>query len=322
MRFVVYGAGAIGGLVGARLAGAGESVMLIARGDHGAAIRAHGLAVDSAAGRQVFELPVASDPADASLGPDDVVLLGMKSQDTVAALDALRQVAGPATPVACLQNGVDNERAALRRFERVYPVCVMCPAAHLEPGVVQAFSSPIPGLLDVGCYPAGVDDTSTRLVQAFEAAGFDSVERPDIMRWKYTKLLMNLGNAVEAVLRAPGRSRIRAMARDEGIACLHAAGIDFASAEEDANRRGDLLNLQPIGDSARSGGSSWQSLERGSGSIESDYLNGEIALLGRLYAVPTPVNVLLQELANDLARRRVRPGALTADEFLQRLAVR
>jgi 2-dehydropantoate 2-reductase len=319
MRFVVYGAGAIGGLIGALLAEAGEDVLLIARGAHAEAIRRSGLAVESPEGRRLVPLAVAEGPA-ASFRPGDVVLLAVKSQDTAAALSALRQTAPPSISVVCVQNGVDNERAALRLFADVYGVCVMCPAAHLEPGVVQAFSSPTPGLLDVGRYPVGVDALCSALAAAFRAATFESVARPDIMRWKYRKLLMNLGNAVEALCDGPGRLELAHLAGDEGVACLRAAGIDAASEEEDAARRGDLLQLHAVGGHRRAGGSSWQSLQRGAGSIESDYLNGEIVLLGRRHGIPTPVNALLQELAWERTLSGAGPGSLSTAAFFERLS--
>ena len=116
------------------------------------------------------------------------------------------------------------------------------------------------------------------------------------MRWKYGKLLNNLGNAVDALCGPDPEARpLQRRAWEEGAACLAAAGIDAVTPEEDAARRGD--RFQWGGDAARSrpGASSWQSLARGTGSIEADYLNGEIVLLGRLHGVPTPVNLLLQQ---------------------------
>jgi 2-dehydropantoate 2-reductase len=319
-RFVVYGAGAVGGLVGARLSAAGEEVLLIARGAHGEAIRRDGLAVDSAEGRTVHRLPVAGEPRAGLLGSGDVVLLGMKSQDTSEALSALLRAAPPSTPVVCLQNGVDNERAALRLFSEVYGVCVMCPSGHLEPGVVQAFSSPVPGLLDVGRYPSGTDELTSVLATAFRSAGFDSLERPDIMRWKYCKLLRNLGNAVGALLPPGDRPEIDRMAREEAVACLAAAGIDHASTDEDDARRGAIMKVRPLGEGPRPGSSSWQSLRRGAGSIESDYLNGEIVLLGRLHGISTPVNALLQSLADRAAVTGAAPESLSAADFERLLA--
>jgi 2-dehydropantoate 2-reductase len=65
----------------------------------------------------------------------------------------------------------------------------------------------------------------------------------------------------------------------------------------------------------RGGGSSWQSITRGTGSIETDYLSGEIVLLGRLHGVPTPVNATLQRIANEHARQAIPPGTSTVAEL-------
>lgn len=320
MRYIVYGAGAIGGLVGARMAEAGEDVVLIARGAHAEAIDRAGLTVMSADGSLVVDVPVVTDPAGVGIRAGDCVLLTMKSQDTAGALDVLRRTAPPETPVVCLQNGVDNERTALRRFPSVYAVCVMCPASHLEPGVVLQHSVRVPGMLDIGRYPAGIDDTAATVAAAFRAAGFESVVRPDIVRWKYRKLLMNLGNAAQALLQDGGDDVAR-RARAEGKECLRAAGVDVASAEEDRERRGDVLQIKEIEGQPYGGGSSWQSLRRGTGSIESDFLNGEASLLGRLHGVATPVNDLLQRLAWEAAAGGWPPGALSVEEFETRLGL-
>lgn len=320
MRWVVYGAGAVGGTVGARLAASGHDVVLIARGPHLEAIRRSGLRVDSPAGSVTIAADVAADPVEARVGGRDVVLLAMKSQHTVAALDDLRSVAPSTTAIVCLQNGVHNEREALRRFANVYGVCVMCPTAHLAPGIVEAYSTPVTGILDVGCFPDGVDATAEAVAAAFADATFSSEARGDIARWKYMKLLTNLGNAVEAVCGPAARSgSLGARVRDEGVACLRAARIDFASDAEDAARRGDVLQVGSIGDRSRGGGSSWQSLRRRSGSIETDYLNGEIVLLGRLHGVPTPANALVQQVAREAAYLRREPGWVQEADLLARL---
>jgi 2-dehydropantoate 2-reductase len=317
MRFVIYGAGGIGGVIGARLFEHGHDVALIARGAHREAIEANGLRIESLEGAQTLRVPVAEDPGALDLRADDIVLLAMKGQDTAAALDALSSCAPPEMAVVCTQNGVANERAALRFFPNVYGMCVMCPTGHLEPGVVEAYSSPITGLLDVGRYPNGVDGTARTVAAALEASTFRSEPRDDIMRWKYQKLLMNLGNAVEAACGPSARgSDVARLALREAIACLEAAGIEFVSREEDRERRGDLLQMHDIGGRRRGGGSSWQSLARGTGTIETDYLNGEIVLLGRLHGVPTPVNLGLQRVARELATTGAPPGSMTADELL------
>jgi 2-dehydropantoate 2-reductase len=320
MRFVVVGAGAVGGVVGARLAQAGHEVVLVARGPHFEAIRDHGLRVRSAGGEVTISAPVVDAPGRVDYAAGDVVLLAVKSNDTVAALDDIAGAAPPNTAIVCLQNGVANEREALRRFPNVYGVPVVCPTTHLEPGVVQALCAPVEGILDVGRYPGGVDEGAAAVSGAFSDGPFLSEARSDILPWKYAKLLMNLGNAVDALCSPDDRNgakRLIDLARQEGRACLAAAGIHVAKRDP---RRDRLLRTATAEDrAARPGGSSWQSLARGTGAIEADYLNGEIVLLGRLHGVPTPVNALLQRVAKRHAAARRPPRSIPASELLGQL---
>jgi 2-dehydropantoate 2-reductase len=215
-----------------------------------------------------------------------------------------------------MQNGVENERRVLRRFPNTYAMCVMCPATHLRPGVIQAHSAPISGLLDLGRYESGVDDMAQAIADTIDATTFQSVARPDIMRWKYRKLLMNLANAVEALCGPAGRgSAVAREAQREGKAALDAAGIAVASVEEDRARRADHLQMRTTDSGEWAGGSSWQSLARGTGSIEAEFLNGEIVLLGALHGVATPVNALLQRLALLAAAGGGQPGTWGIDEL-------
>lgn len=317
MRFVVLGAGAIGGVIGARLHRSGRPVVLIARGAQLDAIRQRGLRILDPDGEATLPLEAVAQPADARIAREDVVILAVKSQHTTAALETLRAAAPREVAVACAQNGVANEPTALRFFPNVYGIAVFCPTAHLEPGVVQAYAAPTPGILDVGRYPHGSDDVAAALVLTFREAGFDSELRTDISRWKYGKLLDNLGNAVEAICGPDARSgSIGALAREEGVACLRAAGIAYAERDR---ARNDAIRPRAVAGKRRPGGSTWQSLARGTGSVETDWLNGEVARLGRCHGVPTPVNELLRQLANELARDGRPPGALTESDFLERL---
>jgi 2-dehydropantoate 2-reductase len=248
------------------------------------------------------------------------VIFAMKTQHTAEAARALADVAPAGLAVVSAQNGVENERILLRRFARVYSLCVMCPAAHLEPGVVQAYSSPITGLLDVGLWLGGIDETVTTISSALRASSFASEPRADIARWKYGKLLMNLGNAIEALCgRAERGGELMRRAREEALTVLQTAGIAYVGRDEDRARRGDLMTMGEIDGRPRSGGSSWQSLQRGTGNIETDHLNGEIVLLGRLYGIPTPANELLQRRAAQAARDRTAPGTVSAEELLHAL---
>jgi 2-dehydropantoate 2-reductase len=316
VRFVVYGPGAVGGVVASRLFQSGEEVLLIARGAHHAKLRSEGLLLRDPSGDARLSIATEGAPGAVEWHDDDVVLLAVKSQHTSAALAELALDAPPGIAVVCMQNGVRNEPEALRRFPNVYGVPVACPCAHLEPGVVEAYSWPCTGILDIGRFPGGIDGVAESVAAALRRATFDSRPVDDLARWKWRKLVVNLGNAVEAVCGPPARSGVVGeMATAEGESCLAAAGIDAASAEEDLARRGDLLT-RPVAGRGRPGGSTWQSLARGTHDVETDYLNGEVVLLGRLHDVPTPVNALLQRLANGLARRGDPPGTLPPEEFL------
>jgi 2-dehydropantoate 2-reductase len=320
MGYVVLGAGAIGAVVGGRLFQAGCDVTLIARGPHLEALQARGLRLESPAGTETVRLAAVGHPREIDWRTNHVVLMAVKSQQTLAALCELAEVAPPETPIVCLQNGIANEPAALRMFPDVQAVNVACPTSHLEPGVVQAWSTPVTGLLDIGAYPIGINEVSEAVAADFRAATFSSYPVGDIRRWKHRKLLTNLGNAIEAVC-GPQERRgpLGDMLLAEGETVLSAAGLEAATAEEDRTRRGDLLQLGKIAGQTRPGGSSWQSLRRGTGEIETDYLNGEIAFLGRMHGVPTPANDLLQRLARELAVIRGAPGATSAATILERL---
>jgi 2-dehydropantoate 2-reductase len=324
MRFVVLGAGAIGGVVGGRLAQHGHDVVLIARGAHYQTIRDNGLRIESPDEASTQRVPVVDSPSAISWHNDDVLLLATKTHDTEAALDALASVAPPTLPIFCAQNSVANEPMAARRFADVYGVFVWCPADYLTPGHVQVWCGPESGILHVGCYPSGTNAPAEAVAAAFRDATFHAEAKPDIMRWKYRKLLSNLGNAVDALCGTAARgSGLAQRARREGVACLKAAGISFvADDEQDAARLEREVHPRTIGGLERRGGSSWQSLERRLGTIETDYLNGEIVRLGQHYGVPTPVNALLQYLSQRVARERRPPGSVNPDKILIALDLR
>ncbi|MEW9532461.1 ketopantoate reductase family protein [Microbispora sp. NPDC049125] len=309
MRYIIIGAGAIGGTIGGRLFQGGHDVLLVARGAHYEALRDGGLRLLTPQGDATLPIPVTDRPVQIRDG--DVLMVATKTQDTAAALDGWGDA-----PVVCAQNAVENERIALRRFQTVYGMCLWMPTLHLEPGVVAAYGTPMSGMLPVGRYPEGVDDLARRMAGDLAACSFSSFATPDVMRWKYAKLLGNLGNAVEAMCGpVEGARAIADRAYAEGRAVLDAAGILYASDEEERARRGESVEMAPLHGAERPGGSSWQSLAKGSGSIEVDYLNGEIVLLGRMHGVPTPVNLVLQREANRFARERRPPGTLGVAEL-------
>ena len=179
-------------------------------------------------------------------------------------------------------------------------------------------SAPVTGMLDIGRYPSGVDETSegsplrSRL-RPFSRSRVRTSCAGSIASWS-----MNLGNGVQALCgpsdwnddleRIPRCSRRRPR------------GLRGSGHQPGAGRGGpcpqDRPSQRPAGRrQERGGGSTWQSLQRGTGSVETDYLNGEIALLGRLHDIPTPANALVQRLTNEAARDHHPPGHMTHREL-------
>ncbi len=108
MRFVVFGAGGVGSVIGARLFEGGHDVTLIARGEHLEAIRARGLEVRDPERTVVLDIDAVDSPAAAAIGSGDVVLLCTKTQQSEAALSSLAASAPIDVAVVCAQNGVEN----------------------------------------------------------------------------------------------------------------------------------------------------------------------------------------------------------------------
>jgi 2-dehydropantoate 2-reductase len=269
-------------VLGAYLHLSGRPVVVIARGAHLVAVRERGLVLEAADGARTVPVPAVAGPAGVDWRDGDVVLLGMKGQDTEAALRDLAAYAPAGTPVVCLQNGVDNERQALRAFPDVYGICVMSPTTHLTPGVVRADCHPVPGLLDIGRCCATSATRSTPCAAGPTARGRSS------------------GGYAPRRRRAPD-----------------AAGIAYTPEGEDDERRADILKVVTGG--SRGGGSSWQSLARNTGHFEADYLSGEIVLLARLHGVPAPYNENARRWANLFAREGRAPATLGPGQWLATL---
>lgn len=317
MRLVILGAGAIGGVVAGYLSRAGRDVLVLARGGHLAALRERGLRVEAPGGAFTANVTVADPKEPIDWRDDDVLLVAVKTQDVAV---ALRDLAAPAeVPVVCMTNGLEAERIALRHAREVYGACVFMPGSYLVPGTVQVWAAPVPGVFELGRYPDGTNERADVIAGELTAAGFDVIVRPNVMKWKRGKLLSNLANGAEAMSGRDARMSVLAdRAKAEARACYVAANLSCTTEAEDAERR-KAITVGAIAGASRPGGSTWQSLARGHGALETDYLNGEIVLLGRLHGVATPVNEALQVLAAEAARTGAAAGALPLAELIAKV---
>ncbi|HEX7475652.1 MAG TPA: 2-dehydropantoate 2-reductase, partial [Dehalococcoidales bacterium] len=158
MKIIIYGAGGIGSVVGGHLWRAGHAVILIGRDRHVSAIHENGLKLVTPAGIHFLRIPAVTDPEKIDFGPDDVIFLCMKGQDTEKTLVDLSKIKID-LPVFCLQNGIRNEEIAARYFQKIYGVMIRIGAEYLSAGEVTSRRDP-PGWLIIGRYPQGSDEVA------------------------------------------------------------------------------------------------------------------------------------------------------------------
>jgi 2-dehydropantoate 2-reductase len=312
LRIGIMGAGSIGCYVGGRLLAADAAgVTLVGRDRIRSALQQHGLTVSDASGRVTVppaRIDFATDP-DALRG-SDVVLVTVKSGHTEAAATQLATVLGPGTPVISLQNGVRNPRL-LHSILGVNPVLagvvdfnvVSSDAGVFHCGLAGPLSIEASALLEV-----------QQLVAALQGGGLTAGFKTDITPVQWTKLLVNLNNAVSALSGAPTRDLVRlagyrrivAAVLAEGIKVLRSAGIRTAArrgipiaATVPLLRMPDwlarLLLRSQIRADAAARSSMWEDLERRR-LTEVDYLNGEIADLAAAHGAEAPLNLRIVEL--------------------------
>ncbi|MFH1651302.1 MAG: 2-dehydropantoate 2-reductase [Chloroflexota bacterium] len=315
MRIIIYGAGAIGGVIGGHLARSGQDVVFIGRQKNVDAINLNGLRLVTYS--QTYTLPVAAvtSPAELEITPDDVVFLSVKGQNTEETLRDLQAV-NRDVPVFCFQNGIRNEEIASGYFPRVYGVMVRVGATYLKDGEVESHHEPN-GWLLMGRYPRGTDALVEAVAEKLRAADFYVKVSDDVMPYKWGKLLANLSNGVRAICDCtePEVAPVIDAAREELRGLLQEAGIPWKT-DKDLAREWDALSVPTKGNfGPNSKGSGWQSLARQSGGIEVDFLNGEAVRLAQKLHRTAPVNEKVIGICKEMARKREVPGKYTPDQL-------
>lgn len=334
MRFIIHGAGAVGSLVGGKLAENGAEVILIARASHAEAINQHGLIIKSQTGdRLIKNLRAVSSPHEITPRSDDLLFLTVKTAQTLASVQALREVFPEETPIFCLQNGIRNEEWAARRFLNVYGVMAALCVTFLSPG---AIAHTFHNTLSLGNYPLGCEELGLEVAEQLRAAGFRVTTHDSIMAVKWCKLILNLNNATYAILDkhlqlglvTPAISQFMADVEEEGLHVLNVAGISLEDPNNPIDFHQRLAELRGVTEDPekiyeaenlaadlRTYPSTWTDLKQKRGDTEAGYFNGEIILLGEKYGVPTPYNSTLLNIAETMAMEGTDPGLYTLEEL-------
>lgn len=322
-RYVIVGAGAVGACFAAEFTAAGIPTLLVGRGETISRIAADGLVYRRPSGTSVVSLATASSSGEVALAAGDVIVLATKAQHVEAAVRewAWLPVAGGGVaadlPVVTLQNGLDSERVALRRFGLVIAASLRIPAKFVEPGVVVSASADPVSVIFLGRFPGGSDPRVEAVAADLRRAHHAVQVTEDIVGWKVEKLRRSVKNGLEAFGGSDEeRRRAEALVEGETDAVIAAAGLLPATAEQQTV---DVTGYGPVPGAGYDTGqqSTWQSLVRGAGSVETDFLNGEVVLLGRLHGVPTPANAAVQRLLGAAASAHEPPGARSLAEVLR-----
>ncbi len=319
MRICVFGAGAIGGYMGAKLAQAGADVSLVARGPHLAAMQANGLRLVEDTGEVTVPVRASEDPEE--LGPQDYVIVTLKAHSVPPVVRHMAPLIGENTTVVSGVNGVpwwyfyksggalegtrlnsvDPGNAQWDGFgpERVLG-CVVYPAAEVsEPGVVKHIEG---NRFSLGEPDGSKSERALALSKALSAAGLKAPVRPRLRDEIWVKLWGNLSfNPISALTHAtldvvctdPGTRAVARAMMVEAQTIGEALGVKFPI---DVDRRID--GGAAVGAHRTS---MLQDLDAGR-PMEIDALVGSVQELGRIVGVATPSIDMVLALVQQRAR--------------------
>ena len=328
MRVCVVGAGAIGGLMAARMAAVGQPVSVVARGEHLSAIRRNGLRLVEADGNELAATGIAASEDFAELGPHEVVILALKAHQIAAVADRLGHLYGPETVVVPVQNGIgwwyferhggphdgrrlqtldpDGVLAATVPAERIVG-CIAYPAAEkAAPGVIRHVEG---DRFPVGELDGTRSERAAAIATLFSDAGFTSRVLTDIRAHLWVKAWGNLAfNPISALTGATLAEICRSEATRGLAAAMMTEALDIARHLDVRIRftvEQRIAGAEKVGEHKTS---MLQDAEAGR-PLEVDPLVGVFVELGELAGVPTPTISSVYALVTLLNRRlQAAPG--------------
>ncbi|MFH1184774.1 MAG: 2-dehydropantoate 2-reductase [Chloroflexota bacterium] len=334
LKWLCFGAGAIGTYVGGSLSLAGEDVVFLEQPAALGEVRARGLRLDLRADqrRRASEALVLAPSAlvfceslEEALhhGPFDAAIYALKSFDTEAAVDSMRPLAGSMPPVVCFSNGVENEAELARVLGdgKVIAATVTTAIGRRGPGDVVLERLRGVGILSTHAI-------SSRLLGSANAAQLSARPYEDAAAMKWSKMLTNLiANPTSAILDMtaaevlgdPGIYRMEIEVLRECLAVMRARGISIVDLPGTPVRALAIAAQLPAWASkpflARAGGagrggkmpSFHIDLHSGRGRSEVEFLHGAIVRAGKELGVPTPVSSFLAATLIALTEGRIAP---------------
>ena len=324
MQFLVYGAGAVGSVLGGMLSVHKHDVCLVGRDAHMDAIAAAGLRIKSATGEYVAHPAACTSISSDVASSADCVVLAVKSHDLVSALDVVAPVLPTDLPVLCVQNGVTSEQSVSSRFGRVYGAVIRMTCSMVQPGHVSFQTG---GRVVVGRNPKGADTVARTIAAAITEAGFDTVVSKDIMADKWLKVAVNVQSVFHAVidprdhdtnefqaLKVGILEETRRVFKAGKIRARSCDGRDPSIEEMIDTLRKPRARRSDHGVKVRN--SVWQDLYLKRRAIEADFIHGPVIALGDQHGLPTPYNRAALEIVTRCHREGLGPESWRLSEVL------
>lgn len=319
MKICIFGAGAIGGYMGAKLAQAGADVSLVARGPHLEAMRAKGLTLIEEGVLTTVRVTVSDTAAD--LGPQDYVIITLKAHSVPQVVGLMKPLLGPRTTIVSGVNGIPwwyfHKLGGSLEGTRLASVdpgdaqwngfgpdnvlgCVVYPAAEVvEPGTVRHIEG---NRFSLGEPDGSKSERAAALSEALSAAGLKAPVRPRLRDEIWVKLWGNLSfNPISALTHAtldvlctdPGTRDVARQMMDEARTIAEKLGVRFPIDVERRIDGGAAVGAHRT--------SMLQDLDAGR-PMEIDALVGSVQELGRITDTPTPAIDIVSSLVKLRAR--------------------
>jgi 2-dehydropantoate 2-reductase len=328
MRFVVYAAGAVGGVLGGHLALAKHDVLLVSGEEHARAVNeSGGLRMKSARGEYLAALRAVPVLSKEDIEAATCVFFTPKSNDTERCVEMLAAVAPREMPVVSFQNGVSNEEIIAGRFDNVFGGVCRMTCSFLQPGQVSFRKL---GRLIVGKYPKGAHPFSKKIALVLGDAGFDVLTSNSIMCDKWLKLAVNLQSAFHAIIDPRDHDGLEFIDLKVGVLeeakkVLKADKMKVKPCDEKELTIEDVIDdlkkpKAPRTPSAvKVNNSTWQNLYLKRKDVENAYFHGPVIEIARKHGIAVPFNEVALELVIESAKKKLGPGAYRASDVLQEI---
>jgi 2-dehydropantoate 2-reductase len=328
MKFVVYGGGAVGSVLGGMLSLHRNDVVLVGRAPLVDAVRDGGLRLKSATGEYVAHPRAVGTLSKNDVDPDACILFTVKSHDVAECAAALAKLVDSNTPIVCFQNGIASEERVAAHFTRVYGAVCRMTCSMVQPGHASFRAL---GRLVFGLYPKGSDETVARVAEAFREAGFDAGVSKSIMNDKWLKLAVNAQSVFHALVdprdqdeneffdlkvgileetrRVFRAAKIKARSGDGKDPTIEAMIAEIKRPRARRNEHGVKIH-----------NSVWQDFYLKRPHIEADEIHDPVITLGKTHGVATPYHAASLALVRRAHSARLGPESMRLTEVLGEVA--